>query len=98
MTNIYGYTNFTKMEPVKKGWSGDRKYYIEDSDGNRLLLRVADIAEYDRKEKEFEMMQRVAKLGVTMSKPLNFGVCDDGKSVYLLLTWCDGKDAEEGQL
>ena len=96
MTNIYGYTNFTKMEPIKKGWSGDRKYYIEDSDGNRLLLRVADIAEYDRKEKEFEMMQRVAELGVPMSKPLNFGVCDDGKSVYLLLTWCDGKDAEEG--
>jgi len=40
------------------------------------------------------MMKQVAALGVPMSQPLDFGICDNGKSVYLLLTWCDGKDAE----
>jgi serine/threonine-protein kinase len=95
MIDIYGYTSFTKMEPIKKGWSGDKKYYIEDSDGNRLLLRVADIAEYDRKEKEFEIMKSIAALEVPMSQPVHFGTCDNGKSVYLLLTWCNGKDADE---
>jgi serine/threonine-protein kinase len=29
-----------------------------------------------------------------MSQPLDFGTCDNGNSVYSLLTWCDGEDAE----
>lgn len=40
------------------------------------------------------MMKQVAALGVPMSQPVDFGICDNGKSVYSLLTWCDGDDAE----
>ena len=40
------------------------------------------------------MMKQVAALGVPMSQPLDFGICDNGKSVYSLLTWCDGEDVE----
>jgi len=40
------------------------------------------------------MMKQVAALGVPMSQPIDFGICDNGKSVYSLLTWCDGEDAE----
>lgn len=40
------------------------------------------------------MMKQIAALGVPMSQPLEFGICDNGKSVYSLLTWCDGEDAE----
>jgi aminoglycoside phosphotransferase (APT) family kinase protein len=94
MHDVKGYTTFTKIEPVSKGWSGDKKYYIETKNGKRLLLRVADISEYDRKKAEFDMMQQLAALGIPMSRPLDFGVCGNGKSVYSLLTWCDGEDAE----
>jgi len=87
-------TTFTKIEPLNKGWSSDKKYYSETSDGRRFLLRVADILEYDRKKYEFEMMQRVATLNVPMSQPIDFRVCEGGKKVYSLLTWCDGQDAE----
>jgi len=59
-----------------------------------LLLRVADISEYERKKTEFEMMKQVAALGVPMSQPLDFGICYNGKSVYSLLKWCDGEDAD----
>jgi aminoglycoside phosphotransferase (APT) family kinase protein len=94
MQDIKDYSTFIKIEPVNKGWSSDKKYQIETSDGKRLLLRVADISHYDRKKAEFEKMKEVAALGVPMSQPLDFGICDNGKSVYLLLTWCDGEDAE----
>jgi serine/threonine-protein kinase len=30
-----------------------------------------------------------------MSQPLEFGVCDEGRSVYQLLTWCEGEEAKE---
>ncbi len=92
--DIKDYRAFTKIEPVNKGWSRDKKHYIETVDGRKLLLRVADIAEYNRKKAEYEMMKQVAALGVPMSQPVDFGICDSGKSVYSLLTWCDGDDAE----
>jgi serine/threonine-protein kinase len=94
-SDIRGYERFRKMEPLNKGLSSDRKFYIETADGTRLLLRVSDIAEHDRKLSEFEKMQRVYALGVPMPRPVDFGVCNDGKSVYKLLTWIDGENAEK---
>jgi len=94
MKDIPGYETFTKFEPLTKGWSSDKKFYIDTSGGRRLLLRVADIEEYDKKKTEFEMMGKVAALGIPMSQPIDFGVCDGSSSVYQLLSWCDGEDAE----
>jgi serine/threonine-protein kinase len=95
MTDILQYATFTKIEPLNKGWSSDKKYYVETADGERLLLRVADVAEYERKRAEFDMLKRIAELDVPASRPVAFGVCDGGKSVYQLLTWIDGEDATE---
>jgi serine/threonine-protein kinase len=86
--------SFTKIEILNKGWSRDRKFYIETENDERLLLRIANICEHRRKLTEFNMMQRVAALGVPMSQPVTFGICNGGKSVYSLITWCDGKDAK----
>jgi serine/threonine-protein kinase len=94
MTDIPGYETFTKIEPLNKGWSSDKKYYIETVDGRRLLLRLADAQEHDRKKHEFEMMEKVAMLGILMSQPIGIGVCCGGTQVYQLLSWCDGEDAE----
>ncbi len=94
MQDIKNYKTFIKIEPVNKGWSSDKKYYIETGEGRRLLLRVADRSEYDRRKVEYEGMKRIAALCVPMSQPVDFGICNNGKSVYSLITWCDGEDAE----
>ena len=94
MQDIKGYDTFSKIEPITKGMSGDKKYRIETVDGKRYLLRVAGIDTYDRKKTEFKVMQQVAALGVPMQQPVDFGVCDNGKNVYTLLTWIDGKEVE----
>ena len=82
------------MEPINKGWSSDKKFYVETIDRRKLLLRVAGISEYEKKKSEFEIMKQVAALGVPMSQPVAFGIEDNGQNVYSLLTWCDGQDAE----
>ena len=89
-------TNYTfkTIKLITKGWSSDKKYDIETVTGERLLLRTADRSEYERKKSEFEMMKRLAETGIPMSKPLEFGMCNDGSSVYTLFTWCEGEDAE----
>lgn len=87
--------DWTKIEPVNKGWSKDKKYYVEDCNGKKLLLRVSDFDNYDNKKLEFERMKEVHKLGITMSVPIDFGICGDGKCVYSLLTWLEGTALDE---
>lgn len=94
MHDIPEYDTFVKIEPLNKGWSTDEKYTVSTAEGKKRLLRVADIAEHDRKKHEFEMMQCVADMGVPMSQPIDFGTCSDGKKVYQLLSWIDGEDAK----
>lgn len=81
----------SKLE-IEKGWSGDKKYCVEDKEGKRFLLRISPIEQYERKKKEYDMMNQVARLGVPMCLPLDFGICDEG--VYSIQSWIDGVDAE----
>ena len=60
-----------------------------------LLLRLSDIELYDAKKKEYEIITKYASLGFLMSRPIDFGVCNKGKNVYMLLTWIEGVDLEE---
>ncbi|MCH5278243.1 MAG: phosphotransferase [Christensenellaceae bacterium] len=85
--------SFTKKEPINKGWSKDKKYCVTDGTGVKYLLCISAPVEYDAKLLEFNMMKEVAKLGVPMCKPIEFGVSDEG--VYSIQSWIDGVDAEE---
>jgi len=94
MQDIPGFDRFRTIELLLKGWSNDKKYYIETMDGACLLLRIAEIGEIDKKRAEYEFINQVVGLEIPMSKPLEFGICNQGRNVYTLLTWCEGEDAE----
>ncbi|SFR64555.1 aminoglycoside phosphotransferase family protein [Anaeromicropila populeti] len=83
------------INPIEKGWSEDAKYYVESADGKKLLLRISDISKMEKKEKEFEVINKYAQLGIEMSQPIEFGICNNRKSVYMLLTWVEGVDLEQ---
>ena len=85
--------HFCYKKQIYKGWSEDKKYCVADEIGNKYLLRISPIDQYDRKKSEYEMMSRVAALGVPMCKPIKFGTCDEG--VYSIQSWIYGMDAEE---
>jgi len=84
------------VKPINKGWSNDQKYYIRSTDGRELLLRIADISQYENKKRDFEAVKRLddINIDILISRPISFGVCNNGQSVYSLLTWIAGKDAE----
>lgn len=84
--------NFIKKELIEKGWSDDKKYCVTDEFGVKYLLRVSHIEQYDRKKVEYDYTEKIAKLGIPMCRPIEFGVCDDG--VYSIQSWIDGVDAE----
>ena len=95
MVDIPGYENFAKIEQITKGWSDDKKYFVETRDGRRMLLRVSDIKEFDRKKAEYGMLERACAIGVLAPEPLGFGLCGGNRNVYSLSGWLDGEDAAE---
>ena len=86
--------NWASVEPVDKGWSADKKYHIKTFSNEHLLLRLSGIEEYDKKKKEFEIIEKYATLGFRMSMPIEFGACNGNQNTYMLLTWLEGCDLE----
>lgn len=95
MKDIPSYKDFAKVETINKGWSGDKKYYVDMKSGEKCLLRISDMAEYENKKTEFEIMKKMIGYDIKMSRPIDFGICNNGKSVYQLLSWCEGNEAKE---
>lgn len=95
MNDIKYYDSFTNIKLINKGWSNDKKYYVETNSGERLLLRISDISKYEEKKHEFNLMKQIASVGINMSQPIDFGICGGGKSVYQILTWVEGEEAIE---
>ena len=86
---------FSAVKEIEKGMSGDRKYYIETIEGKKLLLRIAEAANYETKKKDYDFLCRLNEAGLPVPKALEFGMCEAGKSVYMLLEWMEGEEAEK---
>ena len=87
--------DWKSITPISKGWSSDKKYLVETADGKLQLLRISDIDAYEAKKKEYEIITKYSRLGINMSMPLEFGICNESKNVYMLLSWVEGRDLEE---
>lgn len=91
---IPGSCKWQIVKAINKGWSNDQKYYIQTTDGRELLLRTSDISQYENKKREFEAIKQLDDIDILISRPIDFGICDNNQSVYSLLTWIKGEDAE----
>ena len=86
---------FSTVNEITKGMSGDRKYYIETRDGKKLLLRITDISNYEAKKKDYDFLLSVNKADLPAPNAIEFGICEDRASVYMLLEWMEGEGAEK---
>jgi len=91
---IPGSDSWDKVMIVDKGWSSDKKYFIETKEGSKLLLRISNVDEEETKRKDYDLIALIAETGIRMSKPVGFGRCDE-ESIYTLFTWVEGDDLEE---
>jgi len=86
---------FSRVKEIEKGMSGDRKYYIETNAGKKLLLRITEVSGRETKKKDYDFLLSLNKAGLPVPKAIDFGVCEDGTSVYMLLEWMEGEEAEK---
>lgn len=83
----------SSVEPIHKGYSGDKKFLVHTKNDKELLLKIFDLNEYDRKHDEFNLLRQMEKLGVNGSKPVEIGKLSTAG--YMLLTYIDGTDAAD---
>ncbi len=86
---------FSKVKEIEKGMSGDRKYYVETTEGKKLLLRITEASNYETKKKDYDFLININKANLPVPKAIDFGMCEEGKSVYMLLEWIEGNEAEK---
>ena len=86
----YGIKNIT---PLLKGWSGDKKYVLDNGD-EKYILRLSDNGKYEKKKEQFALLQKIEEHGLNCSRAVEFGVSEDG-TVYTLLSYLEGEDGEE---
>lgn len=95
MSNFILNREYKRVTKIQEGCSSDKKYYLETHDGLKYLLRISDSSEYHVKKDEYNKLKDIAAFDVPLSKPVDFGYCDDGKSVFTLLEWIEGTDVEK---
>ena len=92
--NFIKENNIIKCLPLNKGWSGDKKYILKDEVGNKYLLRVSNSSKYEKRKMQYDYLKQVETLNINCSKPLEFGVLEDGNN-YMVLTYLEGMEAEK---
>jgi len=88
---IPGYKNFTSIEPILEGGSGEDKYCVTTAKGERMFLRVGICNE---SYKNHEMHMWAEALDITIARTISVGLFRDNRYYYYWLqTWIDGVNA-----
>ena len=95
LQDIPGYGEWKDITIPEWGWSKNHKFRVTNHANQLCLVRVSDIAYYHDKKKEYENIARLSRCNINSPRPMDFGVCNGGKSVYMVLTWIDGTAVED---
>ncbi|MDP4097104.1 aminoglycoside phosphotransferase family protein [Paenibacillus sp. P96] len=86
----------TRLEKIHKGYSGDDKYIVYDSDERALyILRAFSIDQKHNKRLEFRCLNWMEQQGVKCSRPIEIGVLPDQGLGYMIVSFIEGNEAAE---
>ena len=84
--------DFKRITPIAKGYSDSDKYLVELSNGEKMLLRTRSASHYETQKMIFEKLIEMDKLSIICPKPIEFGILEGDREVYMLLSWIEGED------
>ena len=75
---------------IQRACAADRE---QNTDLNKkYILRISDNSLYDKRFRQYNLLKEVSNFKINCPKPIEFGQFKD--KVYILLTYLDGKPAE----
>jgi aminoglycoside phosphotransferase (APT) family kinase protein len=78
------------LEELTGGNSKECKYRLIDAKGQTCILRVSQVDRFHLKHQEYANLVRLEPFNLNIPKPLQFGLCNSGSHLYMLLSWIDG--------
>jgi len=94
LTREYVNKTFAVSKPISQGTSKDRKYYVENSDGDKFFIQFADAYEYNRIKHQYIIVKECAFAGVPVANAVYFGMFNflscQGGGTYLITNWIEG--------
>lgn len=92
--NIPQSSDWSSIEPLNKGWSKDLKYIVTDKAQRKFVLRISDISLYEKREKQFSLLNMLEPFNINCPKPISFGKLNDNQ-IYMLITYLEGVPASK---
>jgi serine/threonine-protein kinase len=92
----YEYTKkaYAVSKPIFRGFSKDKKFYVEDAEGNAFFLRTSDAYGYKNIEQEYKAISNYRSAGLSVLDVIKYGEFDflsqEGEGSYLLMEWVNG--------
>lgn len=83
-----------RIESLDVGHSPDQKFLLFESGAPRHLLRFSHASQTDRRRAQFEVLQRLSRIGAKSPIPAAFGATPDGSACYTATIYFPGEDAE----
>lgn len=84
---------FTRLEEVRAGWSGDRKYHAWDDGGQEFFLRLSQPEKWEKAQSAFALQEKAFQLGLPVSEPIELAK-EDGQ-VRFVERWLSGQMAKD---
>jgi len=95
LKEIKGSQYFKIIQPIFKGSTSDKKFYIETVQGHRLLLKIVPSNQKSFKFNEFQSLRYLDKIKIPVNVPITHGEFDEGNSTYFIYRWLDGTSCHE---
>lgn len=93
LIDIPNSNNWISVDKIEVGWSIDNKYKVTCIDGLKYLVRLSPIKYHQIKLQQFEILSGIENKKI--SRPIECGICNSGKSSYTIFHWIEGVDAQE---
>ena len=84
---------FTRLEEVRAGWSGDRKYHAWDDGGQEFFLRLSQPEKWEKAQSAFALQEKAFQLGLPVSEPIE--LAQEEGQVRFVERWLSGQMAKD---
>ena len=85
---------FKEWKDIKELTGGnkkERKFRLIADNGEKCILRITTVDRLHLKHQEFANLIRLQPFALNIPKPLEFGLCQEGTHMYMLLSWIEGE-------
>jgi len=93
--DIPSFSEWSQITELHGGNSKEFKFRLQNASEQLCTLRVTSIDRFHLEQQEYANLTRLEPFHLPMPKPLQFGLCNGGNHLYMLLSWIEGNTVSD---